>query len=147
MRNAPFHLALGALFLGLSSAAVAQDNLAQPSSARQQLQAIHTPGSIDQELNRLTKDLELTPAQQTQVKALLQQHHDKIQALLDKNPTATRQALGPQIHAISDQTHSEIHALLNDHQKQLESAMQQRERHSEENRRPAQPVDSAPSAS
>jgi len=60
-------------------------------SASQQLQPIHTPQSIDQELARLTKDMELTPQQQQQVRPLLTQHHDKIQALLDKNPTASRQ--------------------------------------------------------
>src|SRR6266851_564145 len=42
--------------------------------------------SIDQEFARLTKDLELTPKQQQQVRPLLEEHHDKIQALLDKNP-------------------------------------------------------------
>jgi hypothetical protein len=55
---------------------------------------------------------------------LLEQHHDRIQALLDKNPTASREELGPQIHAISDETHREIHALLTDHQKGLERIME-----------------------
>lgn len=117
------------------SAAVAQDNGAEPS-ARQQLQSIHTPQSIEQELDRLTKDLQLTPEQQQQVRPLLQEHHDKIQALLDKNPNASRHDLGPQIHAISDETHREIHSLLTDHQKGLEKAMQEREHKGQENRNP-----------
>ena|SRR5271168_1964266 len=95
--------------------------------ARQQLQHIHTPQSIDRELARLTKDLELTPEQQEQVRPLLDEHHDKIQAVLDKNPKASRRELAPQIHAISDETHRQIHALLSDHQKELEKAMQHRE--------------------
>ncbi len=128
MRNRPFTLAYGiVLMLGMSGPAVAQDNGTQQPSAREQLQHIHTPQSIDQELARLTKDLELTAEQQRQVQPLLQEHHDKIQALLDKNPKASRQELGPQIHAISDETHRKIHALLTDHQKELEKAMQQRE--------------------
>jgi Spy/CpxP family protein refolding chaperone len=86
--------------LGLAGSAVAQDNGVQQPPARQQLQHIHTPQSIDQELARLTKDLELTPEQQQQVRPLLEEHHDRIQALLDKNPTASRQELGPQMHAI-----------------------------------------------
>jgi predicted HTH transcriptional regulator len=61
----------------------------------------------------------LTPKQQQQVRPLLQEHHDKIQALLDKDPNASRQELAPQIHAISDETHREIHALLTDHQKRI----------------------------
>jgi predicted HTH transcriptional regulator len=52
------------------------------------------------------------------VRPLLEEHHDKIQALLDKNPKASRQELGPQIHTISDETHRKIHALLTDHQKE-----------------------------
>jgi predicted HTH transcriptional regulator len=135
------------LLLGIIAPAVAQDSGTQQPSARQQLQHIHTPQSIDQELARLTRDLELTPQQQQQVRPLLQEHHDKIQALLDKNPTASRQDLGPQIHAISDGTHREIHALLNDHQKQLEKAMQQREHNGEENRRPAPPAADSPEPS
>jgi periplasmic protein CpxP/Spy len=116
----------------------------QPPSAREQLQHIHTPQSIDQELARLTKDLELTREQQGQIRPLLVEHHDRIQALLDKNPTASRQQLGPQIHAISDETHHEIHALLTDHQRELEKKMQQREHHGEENRRSPPPAGSSP---
>ena len=141
MRSRPFTLACGfMLMLGMAGPAVAQDNAVQQPSARQQLQHIHTPQSIDQELTRLTKDLELTPEQQQQVRPLLDKHHDRIQALLDKNPTATRQKVGPQIHAISDETHREIHALLTDHQQELEKAMQQREHNGGENRRSAPPA-------
>jgi Spy/CpxP family protein refolding chaperone len=135
------------LMLGMAGPAVAQDNGAQPPSARQQLQDIHRPQSIDQELARLTKDLELTPEQQQQIRPFLDEHHDRIQALLDKNPNASRQALGPQIHAISDETHHKIHALLTDHQKELEKAMQQREHRGEENRRPAPSVAQPPDPS
>src|ERR1017187_10703632 len=98
MRNRPFTLAYGiVLMLGMSGPAVAQDNGTQQPSAREQLQHIHTPQSIDQELARLTKDLELTAEQQRQGQPLLQEHHDKIQALLHRNPKASRQELGPQL--------------------------------------------------
>lgn len=138
MRNRTFILTHAMmLILGIASPAVAQDSAVQQPSARQQLQHIHTPQSIDQELARLTRDLQLTPEQQQQVRPLLQEHHDRIQALLDKNPTASRMELASQIHAISDDTHLKIHALLTDHQKELKKAMQQREHSGEENRRPA----------
>jgi hypothetical protein len=138
MQNRPFMLAcIVLLIFGLAGPAAAQDNGVQQPSAREQLQHIHTPQSMDQELAHLTKDLELTPEQQQQVRPLLEEHHDKIQAILDKNPTASRQELGPQIHAISDETHREIHALLTDHQQELEQAMVQRVRDGAENRRPA----------
>jgi predicted HTH transcriptional regulator len=135
------------LMLGITGAAVAQDNGAAQPSARQQLQHVHTPLSIDQELAHLTKDLELNSQQQQQVRPLLEEHHDKIQVLLDKNPAASRQELGPQIHAISDETHGKIHALLTDHQKELEKTMLQREHSGGENRRSTPPPVAAPEAS
>jgi periplasmic protein CpxP/Spy len=148
MRNRPYTIAYGImLMLGIAGAAVAQDNGAEQSSAREQLQHIHTAQSLDQELAHLTKDLELTSQQQQQVRPLLQEHHDKIQVLLDKNATATRQELGPQIHAISDETHGKIHALLTDHQKELEKAMVQREHNGGENRRSIPPAAASPEPS
>ena len=112
MRNRLFTLACEViLMLAIAGLVLAQDKGGQQPSARQQLQQIHTPQSIDQELARLTKDLELTPEQQEQVRPLLEEHHDRIQMLLDKNPKASRQELGPQIHAISDETHRKIHGV------------------------------------
>ncbi len=148
MRNRPFTIAYGVmLMLGMAGPAVAQDNGVEQPSARQQLQQIHTPQSIDQELAHLRKDLELTPEQQQQIRPLLEKHHDRIQTLLDKNPTASRQELDPQIHAISDETHREIHVLLTDHQKELEKAMQQRKHNDGENRRSAPPAAASPKPS
>jgi DNA anti-recombination protein RmuC len=148
MRNRPSRLAYGVLLiLGIAGAVLAQDNGAEQPSARQQLQHIYTPQSIDQELAHLTKDLELSAEQQRQVRPLLEEHHDKIQAVLDKNPTASRQQLGPQIHAISDETHGKIHALLTDHQKELEKTMQQREHKGEENTRSTPPAVDSPEPS
>jgi hypothetical protein len=125
MQNRSFTLVCGVMLMfGTMIPAVAQDSGGQQPSAQQQLQHIHTPQSIDQELSRLTKELELTPEQQQQVRPLLVQHHDRIQTVFDKNPTASRQELAPQIHSINDDTHRQIHALLTDHQKELEKAMQ-----------------------
>jgi hypothetical protein len=130
------------LTFALPSFTLAQDNPVQQPSAQQE--HLHGPRSMDEELARLTKDLELAPQQQQQVRSLLVEHHDKIQALIDKNPNVSRQDLGPQIHAISEETHREIHALLSDHQKQLEQAMQQRGHRGDENRRSAPPSTASP---
>jgi Spy/CpxP family protein refolding chaperone len=123
----------GMLALRITGIAIAQQNSGQPQAP----QGIHGPRSIDQELDHLTKDLELTANQRKQIRPLLELHHDRIQALLDKHPNLSRQELGPQIHAISDQTHHEIEALLTEHQKQLEKAMLERMHTGEESRRPA----------
>jgi hypothetical protein len=110
-----FTVAYGVMLMpGMAGPGVAQDSGAQQPSAREQLQHIHSP--------------------------LLEEHHDRIQSLLDKNPTASRQQLGPQIHAISNETHRKIHVLLTDHQKELEKAMQQREHNGREDRRSAPPA-------
>src|SRR5205814_2930583 len=85
-----------------------------------------SPRTVQQELDHLTKDLELTPTQQKNIKPLLEEHHEKIQALREQNPTLSWQDLAPQIHAISAQTHHEIEALLTKRQKQLANAMQKR---------------------
>jgi Spy/CpxP family protein refolding chaperone len=144
MQGRTFTLAyLIVLTIGMPCSGAAQDSGAQQPSAREQLQHIHKPQSIDQELARLTEDLELTREQQQRVRSLLVKHHDKIQVLLDKNPTASRQELGSQIHAISDETHQKIHALLTDHQKELEKEMRQREHTGQENGRSAPPAGSS----
>jgi hypothetical protein len=136
MKTQILRLANGVMLIfGMAGPAQAQNTGGQQPSAYQQLQYIHTPQSIDQELVHLTKDLKLTPQQQQQVQPLLEEHHDRIQALLDKNPKSSRQELALQIHAISAETHREIHALLSDHQKDLEKAMQQCEHDGEENRK------------
>jgi Spy/CpxP family protein refolding chaperone len=131
-------LTLGLIaLLGMTRIAIAQENAPQPQTPNQARQGIHGPRSIDPELDHLTKDLELTPSQRKQVKPLLDELHDKIQALFDNNPKLSRQNLGPQIHAISDETHRQIEALLTEHQKQLAKAMQERMHNGEESRRPA----------
>src|ERR1700733_11031742 len=127
----------GMLTLGMTGIAIAQENSPQSHGPNQARQGIHGPRSLDQELDHLTKDLELTPNQRKQVRPLLEEHHDRIQALLDSNPKLSREDLGPQIHAISDETHHQIEALLTEHQKQLARAMQERMREGAESRRPA----------
>lgn len=143
MRNRPYTFEyVVLLMLGTAGLGIAQDGGQQPS-ARERLQHIHTPQSIDQKLASLTKDLELTSKQQRHVRPLLQ----KIQALLDKNPTASREDLAPQIHAISDETHRQIYALLTDHQKELEKAMVERRHSGGELLRTAPPAAAPPKPS
>ena len=113
---------------------MAQTNAPQQNQPRA---GMHGPRSIDQELDHLTKDLELTANQRKQIRPLLDRHHDRIPVLFDKNPGLSRGDLGPQIHAISDETHHQIEALLTEHQKQLAKAMQERMHAGEERRRPA----------
>ena len=84
------------------------------------------PRTIAEEMNHLTTELELTPAEQKKIMPLLLEHQQRIQALFDQHPSIPREALRLQIHAISNDTHHEIDALLTDHQRQLAKAMQAR---------------------
>ena len=72
----------GVLALGITGIAMAQDNAPRGQGPSQALQGIHGPRSIDQELDHLTKDLELTPNQRKQIRPLLEEHHDKIRKAL-----------------------------------------------------------------
>ena len=68
MRISPFMLPFGVmLMLAMPGSALAQDHRTQQPSAREELQHIHTSQSIDQELDHLTRDLQLTREQQQQV--------------------------------------------------------------------------------
>jgi hypothetical protein len=56
MRNRSFALVYGAMLtFAMAHSALAQDGGAKQPSARQQLQRLHTPQSIDQKLTQLTK--------------------------------------------------------------------------------------------
>jgi Spy/CpxP family protein refolding chaperone len=129
----------GMLALATTGIGIAQEHASQSQTANSPGPAIHGPRSLDQELDHLTKDLQLTPKQQKQIRPLLQEHHDRIQSLFDKNPGVPRKDLARQIHAISDETHREIEALLTEHQKPLAKAMQERMRDGDESRPPAPP--------
>jgi Spy/CpxP family protein refolding chaperone len=69
--------------------------------------------SIDRQLGQLTQTLSLTPDQQTQVKALLEQRRGKMEALRSTAERPTRE----QMEAVRKDTDSKINALLNDDQK------------------------------
>jgi hypothetical protein len=125
------------LSLGTVGISLAQD-VPKPQGPNQAHTTIHGPRSIDQELDHLTKDLQLTSQQRKQIRPLLEDHHDRIQVLFDRNPGVSRADLGPQIHAISNETHHQIEALLTKPQKQLAKAMQARMHKGDESRRPAQ---------
>jgi chromosome condensin MukBEF ATPase and DNA-binding subunit MukB len=80
--------------------------------------------SIEQQVSRLTKDLELTPDQQKKVRTLAWEHHDRIQKILDTAPpTLTRAEFTTQVHGISQDFHNSVNALLTPHQTELMKSM------------------------
>lgn len=125
-------LLLGAVALfGTAGCAKAQDKPAPDTATqglpawRQRMQQNNKPEqSIEQQVARLTKDMELTAEQQTKVRQLAWVHHDKIQKILDTAPpTLTRDDFTTQVHAISAEFHDAVDSLLTPHQLELRKAM------------------------
>jgi hypothetical protein len=93
--------------------------------------------SIEQQVRRLTEDLNLTPQQQVKVRQLSHVHHDRIQQILDTAPPSlTRESFTAQVHVISQQYHDSVNAILTPHQLDLMRAMVGRTGNGQEARRP-----------
>jgi hypothetical protein len=116
------------LISGAANCIFAQQASTPAGELRERLQRSHSTHSIESELDRLTTTLQLSPQQHNEVQVLLQQHHDRIQALIDSEPNASDELIQERIHSISDDTHREINALLTDRQLLLVQEMQARMR-------------------
>jgi hypothetical protein len=92
---------------------------------RERMQKNHNVDrSIEQQVRRLTKDLDLTPEQQEKVRQLSKQHNDSIQKILDTAPpTLTHEAFTTQVHAISQEFHDAVNAILTPPELELMKAM------------------------
>ncbi len=120
----------GALCLGMGVAAEAQGTPTQPQTNNQMQspqqgapqQGAPQPMTMDQRMARLTQVLNLTTAQQQQIRPILEQAQQKMEALAADNatPMADRQA---QAVTIRNNVRSQIDAVLTDEQKQKVAAM------------------------
>jgi hypothetical protein len=126
------YLALGGLLaLGTSGAALAQDN---PPPPPDQGQAGPPPGhpshmrmDPDRLLAHLTQELNLTSDQQTQIKPMLVDRQQKMQALM-QNQSLSQDDRRQQARTIMENSNSNIKSVLNDDQKQKFDAMLERGR-------------------
>jgi periplasmic protein CpxP/Spy len=142
MRNRLMTIALGGLLaMGATSAIYAQDTTSQP---QQQGQWGHGRGmDPSRQLEHLTKALSLTADQQTQIKPILVDRDQKMQALF-QNQSLSREDRHTQMQAIHQDSETKINAVLNDDQKQKYQAMQE---HMRDHGGPPQGGDNAPAAS
>lgn len=128
MRKCLFVLALGGMLtLGICGVAQAQDS-PQPDPSQGQGGHGRRGMNPDRQLERLTRALNLTSDQQSQIKPLLADRDQKMQALF-QDQTMSQDDRRSQSKAIRDDTDSKIMAILNDDQKQQYTAMQERMRH------------------
>ena len=119
-------LALGGLMaLGTTAAAVAQDTPPPPPDQNRA-----GPGGRgmrmdpNRQLERLTRELNLTSDQQNQIKPMLFERQQKMQALM-QNQSLAQEDRRTQMRTIGEGTNNSIKALLTDDQKQKFDAMQQ----------------------
>ena len=126
MRNKLFTLALGGVFALGTTAALAQDQGGQAATP-----AGHPSKAMkmdpDQQLAKLTQKLNLTSDQQTQIKPILVDRQQKIEALM-QNQSLTPDDRRSQSKSVMSDSKSKIEAVLNDDQKQKFEAMQQQMR-------------------
>ncbi len=132
MRNRLLTLALASLLT--AGVAMAQDNTASPQDSGQganQGQRGHgmmRPMDPEQELQHLTRQLDLTTDQQAQIKPLLVDHQQKLQALF-QDQSLSRDDRRAKARAIGEEMHTKMGAILTDEQKQKLEAMMQRMHH------------------
>ena len=138
MQNPLFTLALAsALTLGVSNTTLAQDNSAQTPSNTQSLAqdqpaqpAARGPMRVDpdRQLQHMTRVLGLSADQQTQIKPLLVDRQQKMEAVFQDQSLAPRDRRA-KMQSIRQDAQTKIEAVLSDQQKQtFESMRQQRGR-------------------
>ena len=79
--------------------------------------------SVDEQLARMTKELNLTPDQATQIKPILTDRRQQMEALRQDQATSQTDKMA-KMKSIRDDSNTKIEAVLNDTQKQQFAAMQ-----------------------
>ncbi len=120
-----------ALCMGLGTgAALAQDaTTPQDAPAGQEMHHGRGPMSPDEQLAHMTKALNLTADQQTQIKPLLEARRQQMMQM-HEDTSLTREDRMTKFKALDDDTHSKIAAVLDDKQKaKFQKMAERREEH------------------
>jgi len=133
--------------MGLGTgAALAQDAATTPQdtpAAGQEMHHGHAPMTTEQQLAHMTKALDLTAEQQTQIKPLLDARRQQMMQT-HEDKSLTREDRMTKFKALDDDTHVKVEAVLDAKQKAKFEKMQERreehmEQHSGGNRGEGQP--------
>jgi protein CpxP len=118
----------GLLTFGIAGTALAQDNSGQEPAAPPpgQNQGMQGPRRMDpdRQLQHMTKELNLSADQQAQIKPILTDTDQKMQALW-QDQSLSQQDRRAKMRAIHEDSRAKIEAVLNDEQKPKFEAMQQ----------------------
>ena len=130
MKNQLCRLAISGLLatgltLGSAAAFAQQDNPAPDASAQQPGNGHHQPRTPDEQVARMTKRYKLSSDQQAQIKPILANQQQQIQALR-QDSSLSREDKMAKVKSIRDDSSTKIQALLNDGQKQKFAQDQQR---------------------
>jgi len=126
MKNKVLTLAFGSLLtLGVTAAAIAQDNTPPPPQDQGQGPG---PGQRrmdpNRQLERMTRQLNLTEDQQTQIKPILVDRQQKMEALF-QDQSLSQEDRRAKMRSIRQDSQTKIEGVLNDEQKQKFEAMQE----------------------
>ncbi|HEX5236274.1 MAG TPA: hypothetical protein VFW25_13190 [Silvibacterium sp.] len=143
MRSKIFTIAItGLLTLGMAgTAALGQDTPTPQSDQNAAPMHRHRGMNPDMQLQRMTKHLDLSADQQSQIKPILESRQQQMQELWQDQSTP-REERQQKMTAIQQDTNQKIEAVLNDTQKQKFESMQA---HMRQHRMEHQQGDQAPS--
>ncbi len=135
MRTMIRTLALGTtLCLGLGTGAMLAQDATTQQDAPQAGQEMHHgrgPMTTDQQLEHMTKALNLSSGQQTQIKPLLDARRQQMMQM-HQDQSLSREDRMTKFKALDDDTHVKIEAVLDDKQKaKFEKMQERREEHME----------------
>ena len=89
-----------------------------------QAPSLKAQADLNQQVARLTRDLELTPEQQAMVMALSKARNERIKAIIQSAPSGERKYMVmAQAHAVETRYHRQVNGLLTPRQLDLAKAM------------------------
>jgi Spy/CpxP family protein refolding chaperone len=116
-------LTLLAACLFAMAAGAQQNPPAQPSGDQKQGGHGHMGmGNVDDHVKELSAKLNLTADQQTKVKAILEEHHQQMQAMM-KDDSMSKEDKHARMMSMHDSVHAKVREILTDEQKTKFDAM------------------------
>jgi glutamine synthetase adenylyltransferase len=106
-------------------AGLAQQNPpAQGTGEHKHGQMGHEMGNVDEHVKELSTKLDLTADQQAKVKAILQENHQQMQAMM-KDQSMSMEDKHAKMQSMHDSVHAKVREVLNEDQKKKFDAMVQ----------------------